>query len=353
MPSLPIPRGGETFTLKKGHRLTDQDCQLLAQSGVRSVTAAQLEVGDVHEDDAAARIAQSVAGPGVAPTTAFTGRCNIVADAAGVVRIDQTAVNRLNGIDESVTIATLPDLAKVEPGQIVATIKIIPFAVRAAIMASIGEFSKDTQSVAKLMPFRPLSVCVVNSTLPTLKDSVIQKTTDLTKRRIAAVGGDVISVFNCEHEESGVAETLEKALKQKVDLILIVGASVTVDRADIIPAGIVRSGGQLVHFGMPVDPGNLMLLADCETVPVLVLPGCARSPKLNGIDWVLERFAARLPVDSSEIISMGVGGLLVDSPMRPLPRDEAVRAEPSDLAVLENCGIDFDGRPVTQNGRNK
>lgn len=330
---------GETFTLKKGHLLTDQDCQLLAQSGVRSVAAAQLEVGDVHEDDAAARIAQSVAGPGVAPTSAFTGRCNIVADAAGVVRIDQTAVNRLNGIDESVTIATLPDLAKAEPGQIVATIKIIPFAVRAAIMDSIGEFSKDTQSVAQLMPFRPLSVCVVNSTLPTLKDSVIQKTTDLTKRRIAAVGGDVISVFNCEHEESGVAETLEKALKQKVDLILIVGASVTVDRADIIPAGIVRSGGQLVHFGMPVDPGNLMLLADCETVPVLVLPGCARSPKLNGIDWVLERFAARLPVDSSEIISMGVGGLLVDSPMRPLPRDEAVRTEPSDLTVLKIAAL--------------
>ena len=330
---------GETFTLKKGHLLTDQDCQLLAQSGVRSVAAAQLEVGDVHEDDAAARIAQSVAGPGVAPTSAFTGRCNIVADAAGVVRIDQTAVNRLNGIDESVTIATLPDLAKAEPGQIVATIKIIPFAVRAAIMDSIGEFSKDTQSVAQLMPFRPLSVCVVNSTLPTLKDSVIQKTTDLTKRRIAAVGGDVISVFNCEHEESGVAEILEKALKQKVDLILIVGASVTVDRADIIPAGIVRSGGQLVHFGMPVDPGNLMLLADCETVPVLVLPGCARSPKLNGIDWVLERFAARLPVDSSEIISMGVGGLLVDSPMRPLPRDEAVRTEPSDLTVLKIAAL--------------
>ena len=113
---------------------------------------------------------------------------------------------------------------------------------------------------------------------------------------------------------------------------MIVGASVTVDRADVVPSAIVNSGGEIVHFGMPVDPGNLVLLGQQGATRILVLPGCARSPKLNGIDWIFERLAARLPVSRAEIMSMGVGGLLVDSPARPLPRAEAVRGEaPEDI----------------------
>ena len=321
---------GATFTLKKGHRLTRDDCQVLVQSGLKHVSVVQLEDGDIHEDDAAARIAQIVTGPGISPSAAFTGRCNLLADGSGLVRIDSSAVNRLNAIDESITIATLSDLAKAEPGQTVATIKIIPFAVSTETMERVQDVLADIQSIVELVPFQSLSVSIINTTLPALKESVLEKTTDLTTRRVASVGGQVKSVLRCAHDESAVAETVKRALKQDPGLVLIVGASVTVDRADVVPAGLIRAGGELVHFGMPVDPGNLMLLADCDSVPVLVLPGCARSPKLNGIDWMLERFSAGLKIGRTEIVAMGVGGLLVDSPMRPLPRDEAVRAAPTE-----------------------
>jgi molybdenum cofactor cytidylyltransferase len=105
-----------------------------------------------------------------------------------------------------------------------------------------------------------------------------------------------------------------------VDLLLIHGASAILDRRDVIPAAIVAAGGRIDHFGMPVDPGNLLLLGRIGERPVLGLPGCARSPKVNGFDWVLERLVAGLPVGSGEIMRMGSGGLLAEIPSRPAPR---------------------------------
>ena len=218
---------------------------------------------------------------------------------------------------------------RAQRGQVVATIKIIPFAVSAQVMRNVDAVLAENGTAVSLSPFTPFTAVLVNTTLPSLKKSVIEKTTDLTQRRLAAVGGSVRRIVTCAHETAAVGSAIEDALKAGSDLIVIVGASVTVDRADAVPAGIVSAGGKVEHFGMPVDPGNMMVLARHGETPVLVLPGCARSPKLNGIDWVLERTAAGLPVTPRDVMAMGVGGLLVDSPARPLPRDEAVRERPS------------------------
>jgi molybdenum cofactor cytidylyltransferase len=322
---------GEGWTLKKGRRLTREDCTVLAASGITSVIVAKLEDSDVHEDDAAKRIAANVAGRHVSLTPAFTGRCNLIADTAGVVRIDAETINGLNAIDESVTIATLPDYAKTSAGQIVATIKIIPFAVNADTMAAVDHALTGQAASVSISPFGPRTVVLINTNLPSLKASVMAKTTELTTRRLTALGSTVEHVMTCRHAEAEVAEAMTKALSYHPDLVVVVGASVTVDRADVVPAGIVKAGGEITHFGMPVDPGNLMLLAHYDQTPVLVLPGCARSPKLNGIDWILERFAAGLSVTRKDITELGIGGLLVDSPARPLPREEAVREVPPTL----------------------
>ncbi|MBT5240639.1 MAG: NTP transferase domain-containing protein [Rhodospirillaceae bacterium] len=312
------------WTLKKGHRLTAEDCRLLSAAGITVLRAAKLEDGDVREDAAAKEIADGASGDSVTPTAAHTGRCNLVATIDGVIRIDADTVNRINAIDESITIATLPDYARVNAGQTIATIKIIPFAVGERILAAVMQALNEGDSPVSIEPFQALSVVLINSILPTLKDSVVTKTTALTKRRLGALGGTVNHVLTCQHDESEIADSVARAAEHHPDLVVVIGASVTVDRSDVVPAGIVKAGGVIEHFGMPVDPGNLMLLAEHSGTPVLVLPGCARSPKLNGIDWVLERFAARLPVTRDVISGLGVGGLLVDSPARPMPRDEAV-----------------------------
>jgi molybdenum cofactor cytidylyltransferase len=128
---------------------------------------------------------------------------------------------------------------------------------------------------------------------------------------------------HCAHEEAAIGRALEGLIEAGADLLLVVGASAVVDRRDVGPMGIVRAGGEILHFGMPVDPGNLICLGRIGTLPALVLPGCARSPAMNGIDYVLTRLFAGVPVTPADLMQMGVGGLLKEFEMRPLPREKA------------------------------
>ncbi len=124
----------------------------------------------------------------------------------------------------------------------------------------------------------------------------------------------------CEHSARALTGVLGEVLAAAPQMVLIVGASAIVDRRDVVPAAIAAAGGAVDHFGMPVDPGNLLLLAHHHRTPVLGLPGCARSPKYNGFDQVLERLLAGLPVAASDIMGMGVGGLLTETHERAQPR---------------------------------
>jgi len=313
------------LTLKKGHVIGLDDIRALERAGVTEVIGAKLEPGDVAEDAAAARIAACVAGRGVRLSEARTGRCNLEADADGVVLVDAAAVTAANLVDEAVTVATLPDKAAVRAGQTIATVKIIPFAVAPRVMAGV-EAALGRPAV-RVVPFRPTRVALINTKLPGLKPSVVESTTAITAGRVHAVGGTLSDVRACAHTQSAVRDALAAALTAKPDIVLIAGASATVDRGDIVPAAVVAADGVIEHVGMPVDPGNLLVLGRIGAVPVIVLPGCARSPKLNGFDWVLERLAAGIAVGRDDIMRMGAGGLLVDIPARPLPRDAAVKGE--------------------------
>lgn len=310
-------------TFKKGHTLTAADVATLKAAGVAEVTAARLEAGDAGEDAAASEIAALCAGTGLVLTAARTGRCNIEAAAAGVLRVDPALIDAVNRIDEAVTVATLADYAAVQAGQIVATVKIIPYAVDAKVMAAVR--AALTARPLGLAVYQPRRTAIISTTTPHLKASIIGSTEAVTARRIAELGGAVISTVRIPHDAASVAVAVRDAVKAGADLVLISGASATADRADTAPAGILDAGGTIDHFGMPVDPGNLLVLGHVKNIPVLVLPGCARSPRLNGADWVMQRLAAGLLVTGRDIMGMGVGGLLVDTPARPLPRARAVK----------------------------
>lgn len=309
---------------KKGHVLTAADTAALAAAGVLAVEGARLEPGDVPEDDAAADIAARLAGRNLDVSPARTGRCNLLAAADGVIDIDAAAVNAANAVNEAVTIATLPDKQSVRRGQIVATVKIIPFAVAGDVMAAVARAL--TGESLRVAAYAPKMFALISTLLPGLKPSVIAATEAVTLRRVADIGGAVVGVHRIAHDSTAVAAQLRGVLDGGADVVLIVGASATADRADVVPTGIVAAGGAIDHFGMPVDPGNLLVLAHAGPAAVLVMPGCARSPRLNGADWVLQRLAAGLPLDGRRIMEMGVGGLLVEAPARPLPRAQAVRS---------------------------
>ena len=307
--------------LKKGTILdTDAIAQLRAQ-GVTEVIAARLEPGDILENPSADGLADHLQTPGLRRNKAATGRVNLIAETAGLLRVDAEAIGRINLVDEALTVATLPDYAVVAPGDMVATIKVIPFAVPAAVQTKVEAAAKP--GAFTLHPFRPLKVGLVLSEIATLKDSVVTGTIAVTQTRVENFGGTLLPPRRCAHEAAPIADALAGLKAEGADILLISGASAVVDRRDVGPAAIVLAGGAIRHFGMPVDPGNLICLGAIDHTPALVLPGCARSPKLNGIDWVLARLFAGLDVTPTDVMRMGVGGLLKDTEARPLPRARA------------------------------
>ena len=310
-------------TLKKGRHLSDDDVAALAEARIETVTVARLEADDVPEDEAAGRIANAIVGSGLSVTAAFTGRCNLIAEQPGIVIHDPSAVDALNLIDEGITLATLRANDVVTPRQMVGTVKIIPFAVTEQAVAAVERAAGQTSPMLRIAPFRARPVGLIQSRLGG-KESILDKTTSVTRRRLAALGNGLNIEDRCPHDAATLADMLRKQRARGAELLLINGASAIVDRRDVIPAAIEQAGGEVVHFGMPVDPGNLILIGRLEGFPVLGLPGCARSPKLNGFDWVLARLLADQPVDRETIMRMGAGGLLTDIPSRPLPRADAI-----------------------------
>jgi molybdenum cofactor cytidylyltransferase len=318
--------------LKKGRVLSAADVEAMAAAGLDHVVAARLDPGDIREDAAADRVAAAIAGSGIAPAAAFTGRANLFAEAMGLLVFDRDRLDRLNLVDEAVTLGTLPPFAVVEPRQMVATVKIIPFAVPEAAVAAAAAFATEGEPLLRVAAFQPRRIALIQTRLPGLKESILDKTRQVTETRLAALGCGLAAEQRCAHEAADLAPHIAAAVASGADIVLVHGASVIVDRRDVIPAAIVAAGGEIEHFGMPVDPGNMLLLGRLDGKPVLGLPGCARSPKENGFDWVLERLVAGVKVGPREIMRMGAGGLLAEIPSRPLPR---AAASPAPAAKAE------------------
>ncbi len=326
----------DPIVFKKGRRLSAADLATLAKAGIETVIAARLEPGDVHEDAAAGQIAAAILGPGLSLSAAFTGRANLVVAQRGVLVVDRARLDALNRIDEAVTLATLAPFDLVEPRQLAATVKIIPFAVRGAALARCLEAARaGAGPLVRVAALRPRPVGLVQTALPGMKESILDKTRRVVDARLAALDGTPADEVRCRHDAAEVAAAIETLRGRGAELVLISGASAIVDRRDVVPAGIERAGGVIDHFGMPVDPGNLLLLGHIEATPVLGLPGCARSPKVNGFDWVLRRLIADLAVDRDAVMAMGAGGLLKEIAARPLPRAAAVEIPPVEAPPVE------------------
>lgn len=307
-------------SLKKGRTLDAEDLEALRAAGRTSVVAARLEADDVHEDAAAARVAAALTGAGVRANAAFTGRVNLYAREAGLLRVDGAAVAALNARDEAITLATLTPNTWVQARQMVATVKIIPFAAPGAAL-------RDCERLAAAARLRVDAPCVqrvglVQTRLPATREAMLDKTTRVLGERISGVGAALSREDRCEHRASAVSAMVRAQLQAGCEVVLVAGASAIVDRRDVIPAGIEAAGGRVLHFGMPVDPGNLVLLGEVDGHAVVGLPGCARSPAFNGFDWVLQRLAVGERLDAAALTAMGAGGLLKESPGRPSPREK-------------------------------
>jgi len=310
-------RAGERV-VKKGTVVSAEIAAQLKQAGIRTIIAARFEPGDISEDEAAFRLARVLAGDNVAVEEPFTGRSNLYAEASGVLMIDVDAINGLNTVDEAMTAATLPAYKPVVAGEMIGTVKIIPYAIPEILLQK--GISRAGRGALRVMPYMRRAIGVVSTLLPGLKPSVVDKTLAALAKRLEPANASIVSDQRVPHETAALAQELSRQAQDEAQLIVVFGASAIADRRDVIPAAIERAGGRVEHFGMPVDPGNLLLIGSIADKPLIGAPGCARSPKENGFDWILHRLLADVPVTRADIMSLGVGGLLMEIVSRPQPR---------------------------------
>ena len=332
------PAGADRIA--KGSLVDEALARALIAAGIGRVTVALPDAGDLHEDAAAARVAAAFVGAddsGLRAGAASTGRANVFATRDGLFAFEREAVLAANGVDEGVTLATLPENRTVAAGRMVATVKIIPYAVPEGVVAAASAaLAPGSAAVHGLVPHR---AALVQTELPTLSARALDKTRRTVEARLAARRATLALERRCAHDADALARTLVE-LPAALDWVLVVGASAIADRRDVIPAAVERAGGRVVRFGLATDPGNLLMLGELDGRTVLGLPGCARSPRDNGLDRVLDRLACDVPVTEAWLRSLAIGGLLDEIVERPAPRRSpadggaARTRDPSRVGVL-------------------
>ncbi|MEO0329907.1 MAG: molybdopterin-binding/glycosyltransferase family 2 protein [Pseudomonadota bacterium] len=305
--------------IRKGTVLDDDLIDLMHAASMETVLVALPSTQDIEEDTAATLIAKELSCEHVRTEDARTGRVNFFSKESGVFRVSRAKVDALNSIDPAVTFATLDDYSVVNEGRLVATVKIIPYAVAGKTLQRVEEL--DLENTLSIAPFNALKVGLISTLLPGMKPSVLDKTCRNLERRLdlsRSVLRDEKRVF---HQLDDITQAIAE-MHAECDLLVLFGASAISDIRDLIPAAIEANGGNIIRFGMPVDPGNLLLLAELDGKPIIGAPGCARSIADNGFDDVLQRVLAGVDVSSSDIASMGVGGLRMETGSRPHPREK-------------------------------
>ncbi len=304
-----------SYRIRKGTVLTAGHIADLKAEDVTSVVAAQLEDGDTGEDHAAAQLAEALVGAnsGVYLSKAATGRVNVFAAHAGVAIIDADRVNAFNAINPMITVATVPEHQRMDADGMIATIKIIAYAVPQA----------DVDAAAAIGPALGIAAPqYVSATLIETAHDMRTQPSDKGRRvmagRLARLGMQLTERVVVAHRATDLSAAINGAVGE---IILILTASATSDPCDVAPQAVLAAGGTITRFGMPVDPGNLLFLGALGPKPIIGLPGCARSPVLNGADWVLERVVCGITIGADDIAAMGVGGLLKEIPTRPSPRN--------------------------------
>lgn len=321
--------------LKKGTVLTEEHLAILQSCGHELVTVAIPEKGDILEDAAATKICKEIGHPSLRADTAKTGRVNLFARSNGLFRVSKQAIDALNSIDPGVTVATLNDKVEVNDGRMVATVKIIPYGLSGTVIDKLDQI--DLEDAVRVEPMLKRRIGLVQTVLDGTKPGVLDKTRRTLERRLEPSNSSIVKEVRVGHSIDEVSTAIENLIAE-CDLVVIFGASAISDIRDVIPASVEHASGNIIRFGMPVDPGNLLLLAECGGKPVLGAPGCARSPAENGFDWVLQQILSGSDPKIIDIAGMGVGGLLMETGARPHPRLGKSRGAGKCVALILAAG---------------
>ena len=301
-------RPGGKKLLAKGHIISDEDVRVLETEGLDTIWVTELEEGEVGEDDAVSKVAGAMGCGSLEVRLAAGGRANLMATENCCVLVDDELLKQIN-CAASVVVATAQNFSYAAAAQRIATVKSAPFAVSQDHLEAIVTILKERGPILQARPIRNPVVGVLY-TDPLSGERARQLFESVMRQRLERFGAGVSFALASTEDENNVVRSLQHLLRSKPTLLLVASTTAPAGPEDVIGRALLRVDGRVERFLAPVEPGNLLLLAYKDDVPIVSAPGCFRSAKPNVVDMILPALLARYQVTGWEIACLGHGGLL-------------------------------------------
>jgi len=301
---IPGKHKGPRF--KRGHLITEEDIPRLLDVGKAHIYIMELEADEVHEEDAAARLARAAAGSNLRLTEPSEGRVNMVATCAGLLQVNQELLYRFNDLGELI-LATLFSDQFIEEGTVVAGTRTVPVVVKEDLVARAEALCRDDVIVSvSAVPAKKVCLLVTGSEVFTgrIKDGF----EPAVRLRVESMGSTLEPAVLAPDDPDIIAGHIKSFAASGADLILVSGG-MSVDPDDLTPEGIRRSGAKVESHGFPVLPGSMFLMSYLGDIPVLGLSGCVLHDPVTAFDLLLPKLLAGIRVNRADIMRMGHGGL--------------------------------------------
>ena len=294
---------------RKGHEITEDDIPVLLSMGKKHLFMLEKDDTDVHENEAAYRIASKAAGENISLSEPSEGKIELRAEVDGLLRIDRERLYKLVAQDE-IMFATIHDNVVVRKGQKLAGTRIIPLFVAEAVMQKAEEILADGPLVS-IAPLKNMKVGIVTTGSEVYSGLIEDAFGPVLVKKFGALGSTVVKQLFADDDEDMIADCIRQLVDEGMDIIGITGG-MSVDPDDRTPSGIRKAGGEVISYGAPVLPGAMFMLSYIGDVPVVGLPGCVMYSRTSIFDLIVPRLLAGERVSKADINRLAVGGLCLN-----------------------------------------
>ena len=302
-----VPGKSKGAAFKKGHVIRKEDIPRLLNMGKEHIYIMEFKEGDVHENEAAIRMAKAAAGQGIEFSEPSEGKVNLISKHSGLLKVNFKALAEINGVDE-IIFATLHTDQFISENTKVAGTRIIPLVINDEKIKAVEEMSKTNWPIVEVIPLRKLKVGIVTTGNEVFYKRIEDKFGPVIEEKFKELGCNVVKQIVSKDDADMIAESIKILIDEGADIITVTGG-MSVDPDDVTPTGIKKSGANIVSYGAPTLPGAMFLLSYIGNTPVLGLPGCVMYSKRTIFDLVVPRLVAGEIVTKQDIVKLGHGGL--------------------------------------------
>ncbi len=305
-----LPGEFKGVAFKKGHVIRPEDIPELIGIGKKHLYILELSAGELHEDEAALRIARAVSGPGLTWTSPSEGKSSIITPAAGLLKVDVAGLRRINRLG-SLIIVTLKNNYPCRAGQTVAATRIIPLTIAARKIEKLEAAAARFNPVLAVKPFRPARVGAVITGSEIYEGLMPDGFDQTVGAKIRQMGCELAAKRLAPDDPAFIARTILELKDLGCEIILTTGG-LSVDPDDVTRQGVRKTGARTVFYGTPVLPGAMFLYSILDNCVILGLPACVYYHHVTVFDLIFPRILAGESVSAAEISEMGHGGLCLN-----------------------------------------